>query len=101
MTEANPDGRQERILVIKLGALGDFVQAGGPFAAIRRHHGPAHIVLLTTEPFVTLVERSPWFDEIWTDDRPKVWNMRRWRALKRRMKDAGFTRVYDLQTSHP
>jgi ADP-heptose:LPS heptosyltransferase len=88
-----------RILVIKLGALGDVVQAGGPFAAIRRHHPADHIVLLTTEPFVPLLEQSPWFDEIWIDDRPKVWHWRRLQRLKQRVADAGFDRVYDLQTS--
>ena len=88
-----------KILVIKLGALGDVVQAGGPFAAIRRHHGDAHITLMTTVPFVTLLQQSPWFDEIWVDDRPKIWQLRRWRALKKNLRSAGFDRVYDLQTS--
>ncbi|MCZ6764552.1 MAG: glycosyltransferase family 9 protein [Alphaproteobacteria bacterium] len=88
-----------RILVIKLGALGDVVQAGGPFAAIRREHADAHITLLTTLSFVPLLEQSPWFDEIWIDDRPKFWQLRRWRALKQSFAGAKFQRVYDLQTS--
>ena len=45
-----------RVLVIKLGALGDFVQGFGPFAAIRAHHPTAHITLLTTRPFAALAE---------------------------------------------
>ncbi|HZT52668.1 MAG TPA: ADP-heptose--LPS heptosyltransferase, partial [Stellaceae bacterium] len=40
-----------RILVIKLGALGDFVQAMGPAAAIRAHHPRAEITLLTAAPY--------------------------------------------------
>ena len=40
-----------RLLVIKLGALGDFVLATGPFAAIRAAHPDEEIVLLTTAPF--------------------------------------------------
>ena len=35
MTEAPGRGDAARILVIKLGALGDFIQALGPAAAIR------------------------------------------------------------------
>ena len=35
-----------RILVVKLGALGDFVQAFGPFAAIRQHHAEAEVIQL-------------------------------------------------------
>jgi len=36
------------ILVIKLGALGDFVQVLGPMPEIRRHHADDRITLLTT-----------------------------------------------------
>ena len=40
----------QRILVIKLGALGDFVQALRAMAEIRRAHPKARITLLTTPP---------------------------------------------------
>jgi len=88
-----------RVLVIRLGALGDFVLSFGPFAAIRAHHPIARVTLLTTPPFAELARRSPWFDEVWTDGRPS------WREpgalwdLARRLRAAGFGRVYDLQTS--
>jgi ADP-heptose:LPS heptosyltransferase len=88
-----------KILVIKLGALGDFVQALGPCAAIRRHHPQAKVTLLTTTPYVALAKASGYFDDIWTDERPRWWQVGRWRRLKRRFDAAGFTRVYDLQTS--
>ena len=52
------------ILVIKLGALGDMVQALGPMAAIRRYHADAWITALTTEPYVTFLEESGFFDSI-------------------------------------
>ncbi|MEC7538546.1 MAG: ADP-heptose--LPS heptosyltransferase, partial [Pseudomonadota bacterium] len=44
--------KERPVLVIKLGALGDFVQALGPFSAIRAHHADQRIALLTTPPFV-------------------------------------------------
>ena len=89
----------ERILVIKLAALGDFVQAFGPFAAIRAHHPGAAITLLTTPPYAELARLSPWFDAVWTEGRP-AWSdpLAIWR-LYRLLHGAGFTRVYDLQTS--
>ncbi len=59
-----------RILVIKLGALGDLVQALGPAAAIRLHHADAEIVLLTSDPFAGFLADAPYFDEIWIDARP-------------------------------
>ena len=53
--------KRRRILVIKHGALGDFVLATGPFAAIRAHHPDEWIVLLTTAPYAALAETSPIF----------------------------------------
>jgi ADP-heptose:LPS heptosyltransferase len=86
-----------RILVIKLGALGDFAQAFGPFAAIRAHHPGVEITLLTTPPFAPLARQAPWFDQVWENGRPRglaaLW------ALGRQLRAARFDRVYDLQTS--
>jgi ADP-heptose:LPS heptosyltransferase len=88
-----------RILVIKLGALGDFVQATGPMAAIRRHHPEARVTLMTTRPLAELAEASPFVDEVWYDERPPAWRLDALLALRRRLRGAGFARVYDLQTS--
>lgn len=88
-----------RILVIKLGALGNVVQSFGPFAAIRRHHAGAHITLLTTAPFADWLAASPWFDAIRIDQRPEWWDVPGWLALRRRLRSANVDRVYDLQTS--
>jgi ADP-heptose:LPS heptosyltransferase len=87
----------KRILVIKLGALGDFVLAFGPFATIRAHHPDATITLLTTAPFAELAGAAPWFDKIVIDARPAWWNMRGLWRLRRALR--GFAMVYDLQTS--
>jgi ADP-heptose:LPS heptosyltransferase len=90
--------QSERILVIKLGALGDIVQVMGAVAAIRMHHRRAAIVFLTTAPFAELARAAPYFDEVWIDDRPG------WRdpfgalRLRRRLRAGGFDRVYDFQT---
>ena len=87
------------ILVIKLGALGDIVLALGPFAAIRERHHEANIVLLTTPAFEKFLEPSGYFDQIWTDNRPALWQVPDWLKLKSRLRKRGFTLVYDLQTS--
>jgi ADP-heptose:LPS heptosyltransferase len=88
-----------RILVIKLGALGDVIQALGPMAAIRRHHRDARITVLTTAPFADLLAASGHGDAVWVDDRAPIWRLDRWLALRDKLKSGGFTRVYDLQTS--
>jgi len=94
-----------RILVIKLGALGDFVQALGPMAAIRAHHekdpGGVSMVLLTGRPYVDLARASGLFEDIWVDeDRPKMWHVGAVRRLRQKLKSGRFDRVYDLQTSN-
>jgi ADP-heptose:LPS heptosyltransferase len=87
------------ILVIKLGALGDFIQALGPMQAIRNHHPDAQITLLTTAPFAELARASGVCDQIWIDERPRFFQPRKWLALRKRLRDGHFSRVYDLQTS--
>ena len=91
--------RAARILVIKLGALGDVILALGPFAAIRKHHPGGRITLLTTAPYAGLLAASGYFDEVWIDERPAPWWPGRWLALRRRLRGGAFDRVYDLQTS--
>jgi ADP-heptose:LPS heptosyltransferase len=90
---------QERIFIIKLGALGDFVQSLGPMAAIRNHHPNAHIILLTTKPYVALAQASNYVDEVWIDSRPKWFEWKIWAAIRNRLNHADFTRVYDLQNN--
>ncbi len=89
----------QNILVIKLGALGDFIQAGGPFATIREYHNRAFITLLTSQPFAEFAARSPWFDEVWVDQKPKIYQLGMWLNLRTRLRDHNFECVYDLQTS--
>jgi ADP-heptose:LPS heptosyltransferase len=86
-----------RVLVIKLGALGDFVQAMGPFQAIRAALPQAHITLLTTRPFVELATRSGWFDQVWTDQRPR--SVPGYWALRKQLMAGRFDMIFDLQTS--
>lgn len=87
----------KRILVIKLGALGDFFLAFGPFAAIRTAHPKDEITLLTTQPFCALASRAPWFDRVVIDARAPWWNLQQAWRLRRRLR--GFDFVFDLQTS--
>lgn len=89
----------KRILVIKLGALGDFIQALGPMKAIRNHHPGDHITLLTTAPFVDLAYQSRYCDEVWVDKKPRWNDIRGWLELRRHFNEGRFDRVYDLQNN--
>lgn len=88
----------ETILVIKLSALGDFIQATGPMKAIRAAHPGARITLLTTPPFEGMARATGWFDAVWTDGRPGWGDLGSVARLIGRIRKARFSRVYDLQT---
>ena len=92
-----PKRTVEKILVIKLSALGDFVLALAAMKRIRLAHPKAHISLLTTPPFEGLAKASPYFNAVFTDGRPQGFG--EWIALRNRLRAANYTRVYDLQTS--
>jgi ADP-heptose:LPS heptosyltransferase len=87
------------ILVIKLGALGDFIHALGPMRAIRDHHAEAKITLLTRPSYQELAHRSDLFDAIQSDQEPKIWNIAGLFRLRQSLRSAQYARVYDLQTS--
>jgi ADP-heptose:LPS heptosyltransferase len=96
--EAPPAG-QRRILIIRLSAFGDFIQSLGPMAAIRERHRGDRTSLLTTRPFAGFAEELGLFDEVLVDDRPKPLALLGWLALRRRLRQGRFDRVYDLQTA--
>jgi ADP-heptose:LPS heptosyltransferase len=86
-----------RLLVIKLGALGDVVLALAALRRIREAHPGAEITALTTPTYGPLLAASPYVDRVETDGRPK--GVRATAAMLRRLRRAGYARIYDLQTS--
>lgn len=90
---------KDNILVIKLSALGDFIQTLGAMRAIRNHHPHQKITLLTTKPFVDLAKKSGYFDNIEIDNRPKFFQILKWIALKNKLNTGDYNRVYDLQNN--
>jgi ADP-heptose:LPS heptosyltransferase len=96
---AAPDAGARRILVIRLSAFGDFIQSLGPMTAIRAHHKNDRISLLTTRPFAAFAGELGLFDEVIVDDRPKPFALPGWLALRQRLRQGRFDRVYDLQTA--
>ncbi len=93
----NPGDTLRRILVIKLGALGDFIQALGAMRVVRATHPSARITLLTTEPFEAFAKACPYFDIVESDGRPK--DLKGRADLIRRLRAAGYDMVYDFQNN--
>jgi ADP-heptose:LPS heptosyltransferase len=87
----------DKVLVIKLSAVGDFVLALPAFERIRAAHPQAKITLLTTPPFEALARASPFFDRVETDGRPR--GPGAWLSLIARIRHARYDRIYDLQNS--
>jgi ADP-heptose:LPS heptosyltransferase len=85
------------VLVIKLGALGDFIQALGAMRVVRATHPSARITLLTTEPFETFAKACPYFDIVEADGRPR--DLKGRADLIRRIRQAGYDMVYDFQNN--
>ena len=91
--------KKKKILIIKHGALGDFILSFGPFAAIKKYHPRDYLVLLTSRKFVDFAKESNCFDEIIEDNRSSIWDLKSMYNLGKLLKKKNFSRVYDLQTS--
>ena len=94
-----PTARKQEILIIKLGALGDFIQVLGPIPQIRNYHSGDRISLLTTARYADLAAQTGLFDDIIIDDRPTPLDLKGWLALRHTLRRGRFDRVYDFQTS--
>lgn len=93
----NPGDTLRRVLVIKLGAMGDFMQALGAMRVVRATHPSARITLLTTEPFEAFAKACPYFDIVEADGRPR--DIKGRTDLIRRLRAANYDMVYDFQNN--
>ncbi len=86
-----------RVLVIKLGSLGEFVLSLAAMKRIREAHPRAQVTLLTLPRFAELARSSRNFDHIEPSGDLQgfgaVWSLARW------IRNSGFDRVYDLENS--
>ncbi|MDJ0684495.1 MAG: glycosyltransferase family 9 protein [Alphaproteobacteria bacterium] len=89
----------QSILIIKLGAFGDFVQALAAMRAVRQTYPDAHMTLLTRRPYRGLGEASGYFQEILLDDRPAYWNPAALLRFRKKLTARRYDLVVDLQTS--
>ncbi len=88
---------QKRVLIIKLGALGDIVQAEGAIHDLRCHHPEADIAVMTTPPYEKLMNRCPWVDRVILDPRDSRFRLDLMLKLRKNLRQQRFDMVYDLQ----
>ncbi len=79
---------KESILVIKLSAFGDFVQAIPAFQSLARHHGGDYLVLMTSPAFVDLARSLNIFDEIISHQRFKMYRFKEMFQLRKLFQNA-------------
>jgi ADP-heptose:LPS heptosyltransferase len=83
-----------RILVIKLGPVGDFVLSLSAMKRIREAHRGSHITLLTTPQFESLAKACPYFDQVEPHGEPE--GMGDGLAVIGWLRSSKFERIYDL-----
>ena len=86
----------QQVLIIKHGALGDFILETGAMFDIRRRHPQARLHLLTASSFVKMAQKMEIFDDILVDNRSSHLPLGILRGIARN----GYDVIYDLQCSN-
>jgi ADP-heptose:LPS heptosyltransferase len=84
-----------KVLIVKLGALGDVIMSTPLVSAIRKHHPKDQIVLLTTQQFSFIFNAFPGIS-IKDFDRHNLYDTLK---IVQWIRSSNFTHVYDLQGS--
>lgn len=87
-----------KILVIRMGPVSEFVMAIQAMQRIRQVHARAHITLLTTPTFEALARSSPFFNNVLQEGAPS--GPADLLGLVGMLRSANYDRVYDLQGDH-
>jgi len=88
-----------KILIIKLGSLGDIVQISGAIRDISENHKNDEIYIMTTKPYFDLFKKNPHISNVILDKRLSRLNLIYLFSLMKLIKKYNFSKVYDLQNS--
>ena len=107
MTSPGVAEAPQRILIVRLSALGDVMMASGLIPALRSRYPDAHIAWLTEPAAAPLLREHPGLNEVIVWQRPQwqqLWRERRygslWRALRElraQLRSRRFTLALDAQ----
>ena len=90
----------EKILIIKLGALGDMILAEGAIRDIRAHHPNAAITLLTSPFLISLLRNHACINHFISHLKRPRWDIFYLFFLIYNLRKKRFDYVYDLQNNH-
>ena len=85
----------KNILIIKLGALGDWIHMTGWYATIRKQWPNAKITLMTNSAFLKLAKASPYFDDYIIDNR--TWRPWDWLRIIKKLTTENYDLIIDMQ----
>ncbi len=88
----------ERILIVRLGAVGDVVRTLPAASALRRGYPEAHLAWLVEPPSASLLRGLPWLDEVRVFPRPELRGALRRGRLDRAAR-AGWRFLRDLRAA--
>ena len=88
-----------KILIIKLGSLGDIAQISGAIKDISENHKDDEIHIMTTKPYLGLFKKNPNISNVILDKRLPRYNLIYLYSLMKNIKKYKFSKVYDLQNS--
>ncbi|WP_133718611.1 glycosyltransferase family 9 protein [Methylocaldum gracile] len=85
------DSPPQRILIIRLSAIGDVIMASGLIPGLRKAYPNARIAWLTESANADLLRHNPHLDQVY------LWPRSRWRQLRRERRYRAFVReAFDL-----
>lgn len=92
--------QQKKVLITKLGAVGDLVLAVPSFRMVRKRYPEAHISLLVDSKLIPLIQSCPYLDEVIAYDRSvKKGAWERLFKLSKRLRQRAFDLSIDLQNN--
>jgi len=90
---------EKKILIFKLGAMGDVVLATPSFRMIRERYPNAFISLIVDKKISSAISACPYLNEIIPVDRKKISNFGYMLKLAKKIRNEGFDLSVDLQNS--
>src|SRR5215207_1148656 len=83
-----------RILVVRLGAMGDIIHTLPAVASVRQSFPHSHLAWLVEERWLPLLEGNPFVDEVIAVGRRTLSTVL---ALRKRLRSAGYDTAIDFQ----
>ena len=90
--------KEDKILIIKFGGLGDIILSLNAIFSIRDKFQKSELILLTEKPYNDFLKKSNWFDDIVVLKR-SLFYFHDIYQLKKKIKISSVDKVFDLQTS--